>query len=444
MNRSLKVIHELIISFLLITILFAKISHSVINFDLKNLKIIDFYQQVQLWGVYTHDGDSEDLLLDDGSGVYTNYNIDPVTSRLDIFLRRARIGIRGNIRDNLNYNICFAYDNLGKNEFTATPGTAQTSDNNDFYLWDAYFTWNLDPSWLNLTAGYFRPQIGRESITSSFNVTSFTKALTNTYLRQHLVGRSSGRETGVNIGGLYNLERWGINYNFGFFDTSHPDIIGYELVDGYWNPLLTARLAVSIGDPEMKKYGINYRETYTDNRDGVTIAGNYTYQGRTNQSAVVYNLENELQYMEMDGFKSNSVYGIDILANKDNMAVSLEVDKLFREYSIFDNCIITYDTEEVNNLVYHFRVSYLIGLKDDCYIQPSGMFTKYDWESSGMFKDYSEHSLLDLGINMIMNEEKTKINLHYTFQNGGRKTTFTDELISDKGNFIGLGVQFII
>jgi len=48
----------------------------------------------------------------------------------------------------------------------------------EFKIWVAFFSWTLDDRWANITFGYLRPQIGRESITSAFKVSSFEKGLT--------------------------------------------------------------------------------------------------------------------------------------------------------------------------------------------------------------------------------------------------------------------------
>ena len=173
------------------------------KFQIDEDKSLEIIQMVQLFNTTTFN-------FGDGS-----------ETRNDTFIRRGRIGFQGNIKKELTYKIIFAYDNLGKDGKTKLAGLAQSTENLNFNLFDAFFSWELYPKLLNMTFGYLRPQIGRESITAAFEVNSFEKAMTNFYLRPHLVGRANGRETGINLGGLYLGDFWSVNYNIGFFDTNH-------------------------------------------------------------------------------------------------------------------------------------------------------------------------------------------------------------------------------
>lgn len=184
---------------LLYNFIFPQISFALPKIEYEKDKNIEFFQSVQIFNVYTISNDS---------------NID---NRNDLFIRRGRFGLQGKLEKDLNYKICFAYDNVGKDSKTKIWGLAQNTENSNFSIFDAFFTYKLVNNLANITLGFFRPQIGRESITPAFEVTSFEKALTNFYIRPHLVGRANGRDTGINLGGLYSLGS-DILFNFDNFN----------------------------------------------------------------------------------------------------------------------------------------------------------------------------------------------------------------------------------
>jgi hypothetical protein len=99
-------------------------------------------------------------------------------------------------------------------------GVLSDGDNRDFHLWDVSGTYSVDPKF-NITAGYFRPHVGRENITAAFSAISFEKSLLNFYPGLFLPGRNTGREIGVNLDGLILKKGWSLNYNFGYFDITN-------------------------------------------------------------------------------------------------------------------------------------------------------------------------------------------------------------------------------
>jgi hypothetical protein len=138
-------------------------------------KKLTIFQMVQVWNVYT---------IDNGT---TGYD-----ARNDVYIRRGRIGVKGKLAKNIKFKVWFAYDNLGKDPYSASTGgknyetNAKVKINNktykvkgltnrEFYIWDAIWTWVADKEWANISIGYFRPQVGKESITTAFKVISFQK-----------------------------------------------------------------------------------------------------------------------------------------------------------------------------------------------------------------------------------------------------------------------------
>ncbi len=375
-------------------------------------KKITFFQMVQVWNVYTLENDSFDEDMD---------------ARDDVYIRRGRIGVKGNIRKDIAFKVWFAYDNLGKNEASASTGGPNTtagkgtdgSENREFYVWDAIWTWKADPEWANISIGYFRPQVGKESITTAFKVISFQKALTNFDFRKHIVGRGPGRETGINIGGLALNKR--LNYNIGIFDTNHKKIVGNAgnskkptVGDGKkWSPMYAVRVAWSFGDPEHKKYKMGYTQTYYGKRNGTTIGLNYTYQGET------------------DKFKKNGIYSVDILSNYGNFDFNAEYDWLYRT-DLSDN--------DGTDTIWDIKAGYNIKLKNGQIVRPAIMVSKeeVDVDNNGdHVSDISgvaaDKELYEVSVNWLINKDKLKLNLSYDW----------GKVKGKDWSYIGMGLQFI-
>ncbi|HSZ71187.1 MAG TPA: porin [Cytophagaceae bacterium] len=362
------------------------------------LKDIEIIQMLQLWDVNTFQNPGNNT-----------------QNRNDLNIRRGRIGVKGTIRKNLSYYVLFAYDGIGRDKNTAGNGSPNATDNHDFYLWDAMWTWNPKPLF-NVTAGYFRPQVGRENISSAFNVISMDKSLPNYQPRTFLVGRTTGRETGINIGGLHRGMGWSFNYNVGAFDMTSPTIIG---TGSQWSPMFTSRVAFTIGDPEMDKYKLNYVQSYYGRRKGITFAANGTYQGQT------------------EIFTDNSFYGGDILANYNHWDFVLEYDWLYR------NSILTTGTHKSTDQVYSVKVAYNFVQKNGRIIQPSFMYSGQTASSYGG-KDYinsltgaTTQTIYDIGINYLINKDKLKLNAHYIW---GEQKNITD---SPSLSYAIVGFQYI-
>jgi hypothetical protein len=279
------------------------------------------------------------------------------------------------------------------------------------------FTYALHKNWANITVGYFRPQVGRESITAGFEVLSFEKALTNFYPRQHLVGTGPGRETGVNVGGLYNDEKTklGLNYNFGVFNVDK-----FSSGTGGDNLLYTARVAVSYGDPEMKKYGMGYKINYFGKRNGITFAVNYAHYGSGKDGA--------------SSFKNNQMLGFDTLANYKDFTFNAEYDELKRS---FDTSSLDYKDK-----VWHVRGGYNFTLPNKTILEPTITYAEWQGDkthtnNNGNFKT------TDVGLNWYIKQNNMKLNLHYVKQSGSAKSAYNPNVNDKAGDYVGVGLQLI-
>jgi hypothetical protein len=354
------------------------------------IKDIEIIQQLQLWDVNTFQN----------AGNTSNQN------RNDLYIRRGRIGVKGKLRKDLSFYVVFAYDGIGRDKNTAGNGTPNDGDNHDFYLWDAMWTWSPKPM-LNLTVGYFRPQVGRENISTAFNVISLEKSLPNFQPRTHIIGRSTGRETGLNLGGFHRGAGWSFNYNIGVFDMTSTSIAG---TGSRWFPMIASRAAFTIGDPEMDKYKLSYVQSYYGQRKGITIAANGSYQGET------------------EIFKQNNFYGVDILANYGHWDFVAEYDWLYR------NSFITpsESTQKTTDKVYSIKAGYNFIQKSGRIIQATVMYSgqmAYDFGgkvSANSLTGATDQKVYDAGINYLINKDKLKLNLHYVWGKKRDKTTSPD------------------
>lgn len=337
--------------------------------------------------------------------------LDRVSDRMDFSIRRGRVSFSGHLLESLEFRVIFFYDNLGKDRFSSTRSSPADEK---VGLSDAFWTWHASP-WANLTAGYFRPQIGRENITSGFQTTSgMDKLPTQTYLRTHLVGRTSGREVGVNFGGLRSGKKWSFNYNLGFFDTGHERVTGQAGGGDLWAPLLVARGALSLGDPEMTAYAIDYVSNYFGRRRGATLAAGYARQGANN------------------AFHSNETVNFDLLANYRNWNLDAEFDVLKRHERTGASC---------TDKVWHVRSGYNIRARST-WVEPVAAYMRFSGGANSPNRN-GRDELTDVGVNWYLRETRVKLNLHRTWQRGSGISAYSDGRTFQRGNLLGIGLQFV-
>ncbi len=365
-------------------------------------KYIQPFAIVQLWGTYTTGERAR--LTEDGP-------LEPVGDRFNFSFRRARLGFRGQPYRHLGYYLAVYYDNLGRDRYS---GNRAGTNDAEIHVWDAYLTWKISRNdAATLTAGYFRPQLSRENITAAFAVNSFEKSSSQTYIRQHLVGKGHGRTMGVNLGGIRQHGRVGIHYNAGVFNNTttgeEPETSGR-----YWSPLLVGRVAFTLGDPEMKKYGISYDINYYNNRRGITLGFNASEQGRT------------------DAFSRNVAAGADLLINYRNL--NLDGEGLLLERT----------TEGATYRAYtgHVRAGYNLLLHGKLFLEPVLMVTAFNGPAGAQWE--GQDRVYDAGLNWYLNKKDLKLNLHYVWQEGHGRNGFTDEATFRKGDYLGIGLQVIL
>ncbi len=385
--------------------------------------------------------------------VSTNIDIPGETdlkdTKADLYIRRGRFGFKGHLMKNLSFKIWFAHDNLGRDDLNPVDiarGAVKTKSltYSKLEVWDAFFTWAYDKTWANISIGYFRPQIGKESITSGFNMLSFEKGLPNFYVRRHIIGKPDkgsneafGRASGngriflINWGGLYKASGWSLNWNFGVGDNQNYSD------KSNWSPLWSARIAFTIGDPEMKKYKMGYTQTYFGKRHGITVGLNYGYQGegvdRTARKYSGSSLTRDAQ------FDKNEMYGIDILANWGAIDFAAEYDILKRDWK--SGQVGSFSGKSYTDKVWLVKAGYTYKLPNGQFIQPAVSYSVFDPDNNG-YSIYGKkkNTWWDVGINWYIKKQRAKLILHYS---SGKVENYKDGQDA-KSSYVGLGFQFKI
>jgi hypothetical protein len=399
-------------------------------------KSLELMQAYQVWGVSTFDPQNAPVP-------------DP---RADLYLRRARLGLKGQAYTGIDYLVWFAYDNVGKDPNTGTLGTPQAVPNTTFQAWDAYFTWHADSTWANATFGLLRPQIGSEFITSFTAVPSLEKALTHYYVRDHLLTRPSGRETGLNLGGYWadTARKAAFGYNFGIFDANQEKTTGVAAGSLKWSPLLTGRISGTWGDPENKGYKLNTELNGFGKRTGITLAGYASWQGPMDEK-----LDTTQANPYIGGFDANSVYGGSLLLNWKYLELDAEWDFLYREFT--DGFPASYAATKKNaayaqagsflDQVWHIRGGYSIPVFKAQFLEPTAMYSGFIGDKGSPVNTDGEDEVIDAGLNWYVQKNGLKVSLHYVRQDGEAKSMFTQGAnkkgeIKRRSDYLALGVIF--
>lgn len=402
-----------------------------VAYGLKNPDFkIEPFAQLQGWGVYSMERSAQN---DADAG------LDKADQRANFFFRRARLGFRGKPYKDLSYTLSLYYDNAGHDSMAATRATNNPSTTNGRQtdvtrgvaavgLWDSFLTWKVSKSDLfHVTAGYFRPQISRESLTAAFNVNSFEKAPSQNYVRQSVIGRGFGRGTGINFGGMKYNDGFGFQYNVGAFNkvtTAGTAKDGATTVNlgesqGDENSLVyVGRFAVTFGDAEMEKYGFGYNINYFGKRKGITIAVNGSSQDRT------------------PTYRENKVIGGDILFNYNNLNVDGEFFWIYKKGNK--------SSEYAKSRTGHLRAGYNFFLSNGTVLEPSAMVSGFFGETGS---DYTgRDTVYDVGLNWYLDQNKYKFYMHYVKQDGdGNNLVHRDGSTGyHYGDYAGVGVTLQI
>ncbi|MCB9289695.1 MAG: hypothetical protein H6560_20495 [Lewinellaceae bacterium] len=398
---------------------------------------IEPFMMLQLWSSYSV-----------GQEVYNpeQNQYESVDDRLNVQLRRARLGFKAEPYEGLQFTIAGAYDLIGRDVLAGLVGGTNNGSIPNFGIWDAFFQWKIkkNSEAFNLVGGYFRPQLSRESITSGWSVNSMEKSMSQNYIRRHLVGAGPGRALGINLGGLLLEEgrSVGLNYNIGIFNPVTLANNGNSSGSAF-APLVVGRAVVYLGDPEMDKYKIGYDINYYGKRKGLSVGFGGSWQGKT------------------DVFESSYAAEADVLFNWGPVNIDGDWNFMWREGSRLS------PDDQVRSFTYasntgHLRLGYNIIAGKKAFLEPSFMLMQFngakgltgqaDAKAVGAFSG-SERTY-DAGINWYLNKKHLKLMLHYTWREGdageagpgftGNQYFSQSEVGAiHRGNWLGLGLNAI-
>lgn len=384
----------------------------------------------QFWTTYS----TGTAVYNQQTGIY-----EPVDDRLNISFRRARLTFNGAPYDRITYYVALHYDLTGHDILAGTLGSTNR-DQPSVGIWDAFGQYRLSArtQLLTLTAGYFRPQLQRESITTAWAPSSFEKAMSQNYVRRHLVGTGPGRAMGINLGGLWHESGVGLLYNVGIFT---PVAIGLDGSSGgqKTSPLLTARLSLQIGQAEMPTYSISYQQNYYGERKGLSLDFNWSRQGETDRFTTAYS------------------YGPGCLFNYGPVNIDAEWLWLLRRGT--ETAGTTFESESATG---HVRLSY--NLRAGRYLlEPSFMLMAFrgamdaEGQRQASLANASAGRELtrDAGLNLHFNKRKLRLYLHYVWRAGEAGAAADGARVNQfffqpgvgavlRGNYWGLGCNLII
>lgn len=383
---------------------------------------------VQLWTIYSTNFE----VFNKESKTY-----EKVDDRINTSLRRARVVLSGTPYERLQYSVALFYDQAGRDILSSGIGGTNKADPS-VGIWDAFLQWKVSKKTetVNIIGGWFRPQVQRENITSGWSVGSFEKAMSQNYVRRNLVGTGPGRAAGLNLGGLKNWNKIGVNYNLGLFN---PLTTGFdESSSGQaFSPLVTGRLVLTFGDPELEKYGISYETNFYNQRKGLSLDFNFGTQGKTDQflgSSTVgtgflfnygaLNMDGEWFWMQRKGASEDIGFKARNETGHVRMGVNLPAGKFILELTA---------------MVMAFSGA-------------SG--SKEQKEASILKMSSGAETTYDVGLNWYLDKKNLKLQLHYTFRDGDPGDAGDGAAVNayfsqsgvgaiKRGNWLGVGLNAI-
>lgn len=382
---------------------------------------------LQMWTTYTADYE----IYDENLSAYT-----PVDNRLNFHLHRSRIGLKGKLGNRLKYSMITSIDFVGKDILSGAVGGSNNGASPTLRLWNTSLDYKALASsdLLNIRFGYFTPAVSRESITSPFKTNGFEKSWTQNYIRRHMTGTGPGRVLGVNFGGLQMLESTPLSFSYdvGIFNPVYNQLGGNSSGIASSN-ILTYRVVVHIGDPEMTVHGSGRKNNYGGQRKGISLAWSQSYQGKA------------------DTWTSNTLYSFDVLANYGPIGFMMEWASMNRAHQLSKTQSHTWVIRGFYDFTVDNRDLELVLSRME-FNGPMSQLEQDVAMALGAF--YGEDSFTELNLNTYVNDH-IKIAISYTWRDGaagfydspGSGNNFFVEGGAPpikRGDYLGIGFNFIL
>ncbi len=393
--------------------------------------------QLQFWGSFSHDH----RVLNDSTGEY-----EPVEDRLNVMIRRARLGFQIKPYAGLTFRFISSFDFIGRDLNAAHTGGTNTSARPNFDIWEARLQWQVFPEkeLLYLNAGWIRPNFSRESLTSPWKVSSMEKAWSMNYTRRHLVGLGPGAAPGINVGGLAGSSEhtfW-LGYNASVFVPQYISLLGNSNGINF-SPLFVGRAILHFGQPESTTYQLGSNLNAFSQRKGLSVGIGGAWQGKT------------------DLFTSNYGAELDFLFNWGPFNLDGDFNFLWRQGEQPENGS-AYRIWTTNFQTGHIRSSVNLTV-GKFFLEPVFMFVflngpleeQAQEDALEVLSRYGIHHQYDIGLNWYLNRNKLKLVLHYLINTGNAGETDTDAIGNNylfqanvgpiqRGNWLGLGLNLTL
>ena len=340
---------------------------------------------------------------------WTEQTADGIDARPLMSVHRARLWFRGQASSRLKYVAHLAMDRIGADEFSLLQGRPFAAGRSpvvqDFFLqYDAFGDGKL-----RLTAGFVRPQVGRENNTAVVGLATQEPALTSSLARIASVQAGHGRATGVDFGGRLAFGAFKTIYHLGVFTPTStgttPDGVDYNQSMGSKSaPLIAGSLILGYGDlPQLKGGDYIILPNNWSRGTDIMVGGSASMQGET------------------DRFEKSEILTAFGSVNAANIVIDGEFVTATRAAAGGD---------DYQNQAWHVRAGYNIYLKQTV-VAPFVLYTELKgdditpdaWNNGtqglGLFA--GKGSLIDAGINWNFRRNQLQLGLHAI------KTTLDDD-----------------
>lgn len=389
---------------------------------------------------FTFDDGKRSLEIQQAYQFWSATTFDPIhtpdaDARMDVFVRRARISLKGLAYPNLYYQFMFAADNLGKDSLTGVGGGPQVPAVSLFQAVDAAAWYTAFDDLLVVSAGLIRPHLNRELFASYSNVPSLDFANTYGYVRDHYTTRNTARETGLSVSSVWydTTARWGASVDLGAFDNSwnRSATAATPTVGAKWSPLLTGRLSLNLGDRENKGWQMVSNNSTRSKGWGAALGLFGAYKGETEtkvrKDSSTVSGKKVYSYAWLGGSESSDIWGADLLAWAFGATVQAEWVELGTGFgdSAREAMPGTFRTDRVADHAVNVRATYALPLEGFGTLEPAAAWTRFLADDLSPRYKGGRDEIVDLGLNWLLDGNKAKLSLHYLNNTGSASTSFT-------------------
>lgn len=389
---------------------------------------------------FTFDDGNRSLEIQQAYQVWSALTWDPQRipepdARGDVFVRRARLTFKGAAWKSLDYQFGFAADNLGKDSLTGVGGTAQIPAVTTLQAIDAVAWYHLPDDLFVLAGGLMTPHLNRELYASFTNVPSLDQAATYSYVRDHITTRNTARETGLALASVWydTTSKWGVSADVGAYDNSwdRSATSATPTVSAKWSPLLTGRLALNLGDRENKGWVLSSNNSTREKGWGASIGVFGAWKGETETKAVKKDSSGTgtaktYTWTWQGGSEGSDIWGADVFAWAFGATLQGEWVRLGTTFSdsVVQAMSKTFKTADIADHALTLRASYILPFELGGKFEPNVTWSRFMADDLSPRYAGGRDETLDVGLNWLLDGNKTKLSLHYLNNNGQASTAF--------------------